>query len=146
MFADLVFSKLTFFEQGSLPREQKDRRDKRQGAAALEGTELQGAGVLVEPACGAVGAGDAELSRRGARAGAWGPRETRVHSMCGEPLGDLSDGFGTQFEGRVYWVCWGAGWGWGASEAMRKMKESGLEQLLVVLLEGWGPSGREGFS
>ena len=26
------------------------------------------------------------------------------------------------------------------------MMESGLEQLLVVLLEGWGPSGREGFS
>ena len=26
------------------------------------------------------------------------------------------------------------------------MKESGLEQLLVVLSEGWGPSGREGFS
>ena len=136
MFADLVFSKLTFFKQGSPAREQKDRRDKRQGAAALEGTELRGAGVRVEPACAAVGAGDAELSRRGARAGAWGPRETWVHSVCGEPLGDLSDGFGTQFEGRVYWVCWGAGWGWGASEAMRKMKESGLEQLLVVPLEG----------
>lgn len=26
------------------------------------------------------------------------------------------------------------------------MKESGLEQLLVMLLEGWGPSEREGFS
>ena len=26
------------------------------------------------------------------------------------------------------------------------MMASGLEQLLVVLLEGWGPSGREGFS
>ena len=90
--------------------------------------------------------GDTGLSRRGDRAGAWGPRETRVHSVCGEPLGDLSDGFGTQFEGRVHWVCWGAGWGWGASEAMIKMMASGLEQLLVVLLEGWGPSGREGFS
>ena len=95
--------------------------------------------------CGS-GRGDAELSRRGTRAGAWGPRETWVHSVCGESLGDLSDGFRTQFEGRVHWVCWGAGWGWGASEAMRKMMESGLEQLLGVLLEGWGPSGREGFS
>ena len=70
----------------------------------------------------------------------------RVHSMCGEPLGDLSDGFGTQFESRVHWVCWGAEWGWGTSEAMRQMTESGLEQLLVVLLEGCGPSRREGFS
>ena len=95
--------------------------------------------------CGS-GQGDAELSRRGPRAGAWRPRETWVHSVCGESLGDLSDGFGTQFEGRVHWVCWGAGWGWGASEAMIKMMASGLEQLLVVLLEGWGPSGREGFS
>lgn len=78
--------------------------------------------------------GDAGLSRGGARTGTWGPRETRFHSLCGEPLGDLSDGFRTQFEGRVHWVCWGAGWG--ASEETRKMKENGLEQLLVVPLEG----------
>lgn len=52
MFTDLVFGKLTFFEQGlhasgfqvSPTREQKGRRDQGQGAAVLEGTELQGAG------------------------------------------------------------------------------------------------------
>lgn len=51
MFTDLVFGKLTVFEQGlhasgfqvSPACEQKDRRDQGQGAAALEGTELQGA-------------------------------------------------------------------------------------------------------
>lgn len=83
--------------------------------------------------CGC-GGGGAGLSKRATRTGTWGPRETRAHSLCGEPLGDLSDGFGTQSEGRVHWVCWGAGWA--ASEETRKMKENGLEQLLVVLLEG----------
>ena len=52
MFTDLVFGKLTFFEQGlhasgfqvSPTHEQKDRRGQGQGAPVLEGTELQGAG------------------------------------------------------------------------------------------------------
>ena len=52
MFADLVFSKLTFFEQdlhtsglqGSPAHEQKNRRDQGQGVAVPEGMEPRGAG------------------------------------------------------------------------------------------------------
>ena len=100
----------------------------------------------VSPGLPGCAAGGRWTQQKGHQGGCLGTKETQVHSVCGEPLGDLGDGSGTQFEGRVHWVCWGAGWGWGASKEMRKMKESRLEQLLVMLLEGWGPSEREGFS
>lgn len=43
----------------------------------------------------ALGGGDMLNSAEGAPEQVLGdPRETRVHSVCGEPLADLSDGFG----------------------------------------------------